>query len=131
MKYNLESADICVMYPDNPYPVCYIEYYTDKNDSFYYCFMPYYDRINQLPLSIFHGIQGIDLTLKKKCYIRKNYVPSFISERAPIPTRTNLSELMNEAGITEYNPIAWLKHTKLHYFGDGYFLRERDENEYF
>ena len=131
MKYNSESADICVMFHGNPYPVCSIEYYTDENGSFYYCFRQYYNRIKQLPHSVFHGIQGIDLTHEKNCYVRKNHVPSFISERAPIPTRTNLSELLNEAGIAEYNPIAWLKKTKLRYFGDEYFLMERDENEYF
>lgn len=128
MKFNLESANICVSYNGAPYPVCYIEYYTDERNSFYYCFKPYYERIKQLPLSVFHGIQGIDLKLRKKCYIRKNIVPSFISERSPIPTRVNLSELMSEAGIEEYNTIAWLKHTHLRYFGDEYFLMRRDKN---
>lgn len=131
MKYNFESADICVMFKGAPYPVCHIEYYTDENDSFYYCFKPYYNRIKKLPFSVFHGIQGINLELGKRCYIRKDFVPSFISERSPIPTRDNLSELMNEAGIEEYNTIAWLKHTHYRYFGDGYFLKEMDENAYF
>ena len=74
---------------------------------------------------MFHGIQGIDLELKKDCYVRKNFVPSFISERSPIPTRMNLPQLMDEAGISEYNTIAWLKNTPLQYFGDKYFLTEK------
>ena len=125
MKYHYECADICVMYNGEPYPVCGIEYYTDENDSFYYCFTPYYDRIKYLPCTVFHGIQGIDLELKKDCYVRKNFVRSFISERSPIPTRMNLPQLMDEAGISEYNTIAWLKNTPLQYFGDKYFLTEK------
>jgi len=131
MRFNVESADICVLFNGEPYPVCGIEYYTDENDLFYYCFTPYYERIKLLPSSVFHGIQGIDLSLEKECYVRKNFVPSFISERSPIPTRTNLADLMNDAGIAEYNTIAWLKHTHLRYFGDEYFLREKNKNEYF
>ena len=125
MKNKKEIADICVIYNGDPYPICGIEYYADEENDFCYVFTPYYDRIAGLPDTIFHGIQGIDLDLGKKYYVRKNFVPSFISERSPRPPRTDLEVLMKRAGIDEYNTLSWLKNTDLQYFGDGYFFMER------
>ena len=68
------------------YVVSEIEYKIWKNEEFEYRFRPNYSVIDLLDTSLFQGIPGIDLDLRKEEYIRKNAVPTFISERAPAST---------------------------------------------
>ena len=126
MKHHIETAVVCVLVNEKNIPVCKVEYYEDEENNFYYVFMPIYQNIDTLPPEKFHGIQGIDLKQRKQSYIRKNYLPTFITERAPIVTRTNLDELCREAGIDCYHPLLWLKHTRMQYFGDDYIFTEGD-----
>lgn len=130
MKINYESAMICAESASGMIPVCRLEYYEDESNNFYYVFTPVYENIDKLSYNEFHGIQGVNLNLRKKEYVRKNYVPTFISERSPIPTRMNLNDLMDEAGIEKYNPVLWLKKTKMKYFGDNYIVCDEVDDEY-
>ena len=104
--------------------ICRLEYYEENETDFFYVFSPYWDVIDRLPPHRFYGIQGIDLSLRKEKYIRKNVVPTFITERAPIKSRENLSSLLQDTGMTQYVPLQWLKLTSLKYFGDPLFVGE-------
>lgn len=122
MKKNKITADICIDINNKTLKICKLEYFEDENNNFFYVFSPNYLAINLLNKRIFCGIQGIDLTLKKKHYVRKNIVPSFISERIPKKSRTNLKELIGNTKIDDYKPLEWLKKTKTRYFGDNLYV---------
>ena len=107
-----------------PVAVCHISYYEDGDGNFFYVFAPQYTVIDQLPPTVFHGIQGLNLNLRKEKYIRKNVLPTFISERAPIRTREDLPSLTAKVGMAEYIPLLWLKQTDMKYFGDTLFVAD-------
>ena len=107
-----------------PAKICRIEYYEDSSQNFFYVFTPDYDVIDRLPPGGFHGIQGLNLRLRKRKYIRKNVLPTFITERAPIHTRENLQCLMAGMNMEKYIPLQWLKQTTSQYFGDEMFVAE-------
>ena len=93
--------------------ICKITYSESSETDFQYIFEPIYKNIDRL--TDFRGIQGIDLSLRKAKYIRKNQMPSFIFERNPLPEKIEcqISKKINGMCLLEY-----LAHLNKHYWGD-------------
>ena len=107
------------------YKIADIIYNEYDNEDFEYIFYPNYSVIDLLDSKYFQGIPGLDLSLRKKEYIRKNVTPVFISERSPSKNREDLQDLLKECNMNYYNRLEWLKRTKTQYFGDRLYVRER------
>ena len=123
MKSILTKGIICVK--DNlniEYRVCVIEYLLNEDETFEYRFYPNYDIIDLLDSSVFQGIPGLNLDIKKEVYIRKNILPVFISERVPSKNREDYYELLEKVDMTYMDPIEYLIKTKDRYSGDCLYL---------
>ena len=108
------------------YKIAKIEYEEWEDGTFNYIFRPFYNVIDMLPDHLFQGIPGLDLSLKKAVYERKNIVPTFISERTPSEHREDLWELMEESGMQTLNRLEWLIKTNKRYSGDRFFVMPFD-----
>lgn len=108
------------------YKIAKIEYREWEDGTFEYNFKPFYNVIDMLPDRLFQGIPGLDLSLKKDVYERKNIVPTFIAERTPSERREDLWALMEESGMQSLNRLEWLIKTDKKYSGDGFFVMPFD-----
>ena len=119
MKEIVTSGTICV---DDAYDFTYylaeIKYTERENESFCYEIIPNYNVMELLTPEYFQGIPGLDLSLRKKSYIRENMVPVFISERTPGENREDLLELLKECDMEYLNRLEWLVRTNTRYSGD-------------
>lgn len=106
------------------YAVSEIEYKIWKDEEFEYRFRPNYSVIDLLDTSLFQGIPGIDLELRKKEYVRKNSTPTFISERAPASNRQELWKLLEDCNMQYLNQLEWLIRTDTKYIGDRLYVRK-------
>lgn len=104
------------------YKIAKIDYEEWEDGSFTYAFKPFYAVIDMLPSRLFQGIPGLDLSLKKPLYERKNIVPTFISERTPSENREDLWTLLDEAGMQSLNRLEWLMRSRKKYSGDRLFV---------
>ena len=130
MKSVITSGLICVKDKLNvEYFLAKIEYQVNEDETFEYRFSPYYNVIELLDSSIFQGIPGLDLDLKKEVYIRKNKTPVFISERAPSENRENLIEMLESVDMDYLNQLEWLIRTNLKYSGDNMYVKRYEDNE--
>ena len=111
------------------YKIAKIEYEEWENGQFVYRFNPFYSVIDMLPSYLFQGIPGLDLSLRRACYERRNTVPVFISERTPGENREDVWQLLEENGMNALNRLEWLIRTNRRYSGDRFFV-ERFEKEY-
>ncbi|MCQ2071224.1 MAG: hypothetical protein MJZ68_08845, partial [archaeon] len=124
-----------IMYRDrlgHCYRICRIDQITFESEEFRYEFRPDYGTIDILPPE-FDGIPGLDLSLRRECYVRENIVPVFIAERVPPRNRENLSEELEEVGLGYYDALEWLIRTDTQYFGDRLYVerfREADDTPY-
>ncbi|WP_026496511.1 recombinase family protein [Butyrivibrio sp. WCD3002] len=128
---SIETTGLIVL-QDNyhiEYKIAKIVYTEYQNGDFQYDFMPYYNVIDLLGADLFQGIPGIDLDKRKKCYTRKNLVPTFISERTPSKNRENLWELLDEVGMDYLNQLEWLIRTDTHYSGDRLYVRRFEASD--
>lgn len=123
----VSNGIICLEDKNIEYYLCKIEYHLNKDDSFKYVFTPNYDVIDLLPLSIFDSIPGLDLSLRKKTYIRENRVPVFISERVPNENRVDYYELLEKRNMEYMDPIVYLIRSKKYYSGDRLYVKEYEE----
>ena len=123
MQEHITEGIICV---DDKYGFTYnisqIKYIEREDETYEFIFIPNYSIISLLKTDIFQGIPGLDLELRKEKYIRKNKMPVFISERAPMKNRENLYELLEECGMDYWNPLEWLIRTDTHYSGDKLYV---------
>ena len=108
------------------YKIAKIEYEEWEDGAFNYIFRPFYNVIDMLPDRLFQGIPGLDLSLKKAVYERKNIIPTFISERTPSEHREDLWALMEESGMQALNRLEWLIKTDKRYSGDRFFVMPFD-----
>ena len=108
------------------YKIAKIEYEEWEDGAFNYIFRPFYNVIDMLPDHLFQGIPGLDLSLKKAVYERKNIIPTFISERTPSEHREDLWALMEESGMQALNRLEWLIKTNKRYSGDRFFVMSFD-----
>lgn len=111
------------------YHVSKIEYIEKEDESYSYLFTPNYSVIDLLPSSIFQGIPGLNLDLRKKEYRRDNMVPTFISERTPGENRVDLWELLEACNMTYLNRLEWLIRTDLRYSGDPLYVKRFEEQD--
>lgn len=110
------------------YKIAKIEYEEWEDGAFNYKFRPFYNVIDMLHDNLFQGIPGLDLSLKKAVYERKNMVPTFISERTPGERREDLRDLMEESGLQALNRLEWLIRTDKRYSGDRFFVQPFRDN---
>lgn len=127
MESKTYEATICLRNQGLVYYLCDISYTVDANDNYDYVFTPNYSVIDLLDSSVFQGIPGLNLDDRKPKYIRKNIIPTFISERVPQKNRVDLYDLLKEAGLDYINPIIYLLNTKNQYFGDNFFLLKKED----
>lgn len=123
------SVDAMICLKDDfgiEYIVSEIEYIVWKNEEFEYKFRPNYSVIELLDASVFQGIPGIDLDLHQEEYVRKNTVPTFISERTPSPNREDLWQLLEDCDMEYLNRLEWLIKTDTKYIGDRLYVRKAD-----
>lgn len=124
---NLHITDALICLKDDfgiEYVVCKIEYKVWESEEFEYRFVPVYPVIDLLDSNIFQGIPGIDLDKRKPEYVRKNIVPTFISERAPSNNREELWKLLEDCNMQYLNQLEWLTKTDTHYVGDRLYVRK-------
>ena len=114
---------------DIEYKISKIEYIEREDESYRYVFTPYYNVIDLLPVSIFQGIPGIDLELRKEQYVRENKIPVFISERAPGKNREDLWELLEQVDMKYLNQLEWLIRTETRYSGDRLYVKSYSEED--
>ena len=100
--------------------ICKITYSDNDVDSYKYVFEPIYETLDQLSKSNFRGIPGIDLSLRKKEYIRRNLQPVFIFERNYIRGKKNFKELQRVGNRTL---IESLKDSDMCYIGDKWNIK--------
>ena len=100
-------------------PICTIKYIEESETDFQYIFEPDYENIDRL--KNFRGIQGLDLSLRKQSYIRKNILPSFLFEHNPLPGKKSfqVSQKINGMCLLEY-----LANCDKQYFGDQLKIRK-------
>lgn len=106
------------------YIICRIEYRIWESGEFEYIFRPDYAVIDLLDTSLFQGIPGIDLDKRKTEYVRKNIIPTFISERAPGSNREELWKLLADCDMEYLNQLEWLSRTNTQYAGDRLYVRK-------
>lgn len=109
------------------YAVCDLSYTLWEDGSFRYVFRPNYSVISLLDSSLFQGIPGLNLDLKKKEYVRENKEPVFISERVPSKRREGYEDYLKALGMPFMDPILYLIKTDEQYFGDPLFVMEKHE----
>ena len=123
MKSFESVATICLKGQNNfIYKICKITYRLFEDESFEYVFEPNYFLIDLLDSKYFQGIPGLNLDLKKQEYIRKNIIPTFISERVPQKNREDFYELLEKLNMKFMDPIEYLIRTDEQYFGDNLFV---------
>lgn len=111
------------------YRICPITYTVWEDDSFEYVFEPNYLVIDLLTTPDFQGIPGLDLSLRKQRYVRRNRVPTFIEERSPAPNREDLWDLLDEHGMDHLNRLEWLIRTRMRYGGDNLYVQRFEEQD--
>lgn len=123
----VKKGIICIEQYGIEFQLCVIEHIIYSEDYFKYVFHPNYSVIELLDSDVFQGIPGLDLDKKKKEYVRKNIIPTFISERVPSANRENLYELLDKVGLTYINPIEYLIRTDDKYSGDDLYVVKYSE----
>lgn len=98
--------------------ICKITYIENDICDFDYIFEPDYKIIDTL--NNFHGIQGINLSLRKKEYIRHNMLPTFIFEHSPLAGKKSFNKAHRIDGLTL---LEYLSKSPLQYFGDNLSIR--------
>lgn len=111
------------------YKIARIDFTEWEDGHFKYSFHPYYTVIDMLPSSLFQGLPGLDLSLRRACYERENIVPVFISERSPSENREELWQLLEKSGLNALNRLEWLIRTNTRYSGDNFFVKSLDDAE--
>lgn len=103
--------------------ICKITYKELNAQSFEFIYEPDYTAISSL--KDFRGIQGINLGLKLEKYVRKNMMPSFIYEHAPIGGVEFRSNLHMAKRIDGLDVITYLCKTRFQYFGDSLHIESK------
>lgn len=128
MEKVTKTGMICQKVDNIEFRLCKIEHTIYQNEEFQYVFTPNYAVIDLLTNKHFQGIPGLNLDLRKKEYVRKNKLPTFISERVPSKNREDLYDLLENVGLDYIDPLEYLFRTKLQYFGDTFYVIPFEEN---
>lgn len=117
----LTEGEIVLCYRKNIlFKVAKITYEKFEDEEYQYSFSPYYDVIDALPSSIFQGIPGLNLDLRKQTYWRVNMTPVYVTERSPSANREGLAKLLKIAGMNYLNRLEWMTKTSFTYMGDSF-----------
>lgn len=117
----LTEGEIVLCYRNNIlFKVAKVTYEKFDDEQFQYSFTPYYDVIDALPVSIFQGIPGLNLGLRKQTYWRVNMTPVYVTERSPSANREGLDKLLKIAGMNYLNRLEWMTKTSFTYMGDSF-----------
>jgi hypothetical protein len=99
-----------------------------EDESFQYCFEPYYDVLDAFPSL---EIPGIDLSLREPFYYRSNMTPVFILERSVPKNRIGLKEELKTMKLDFFQPFLMVLDSPRVYGGDrlslkgeGFFQKE-------
>lgn len=111
------------------YHVSKLTYTIFENEEYEYQFIPNYAVIDLLDTSLYMGIPGLNMDLRKEVYTRKNMEPTFITERTPSKNREDLWELLDSVGMTYLNRLEWLIRTNLTYSGDRFYVIRDDGDD--
>ena len=111
------------------YRICRLDYEEWGDGSFEYRFSPDYHILDMLPMDTVGGIPGLDLSLRRDVYVRRNMEPVFMTERSPSRNRVDVRELMEEVGLDHYDRLEWLIRTDTTYAGDRLHVVRYDEPE--
>lgn len=112
------------------YRIARIAYLEREDESYVYRFQPDYSVIDLLPPPLFQGIPGLDLSKRKREYVRENMTPVFIGERTPGEDREDLWSLLESHGMTYLNRLEWLIRTETRYGGDRLFVDRYDPDDW-
>ena len=105
------------------------ERYDDQN--FQYVVTPYWEQIDRLPIQIFSGIPGYDMSIRRDNYYRVNITPNFIQMRTPSESREDLWELLEEVGLDYYDRFEWLLRSAKRCGDDNLIVvRKREKREF-
>ena len=77
----------CICYDGSRIPICTLIRELFWNEEFQYRFLPYWDVIDKVEnenLAYNTNINGLDMELRKKEYVRVNITPQFILSRSSI-----------------------------------------------
>lgn len=99
-------------------PICKLTYIEYSEIDFKYVFEPIYSNLDKL--DNFRGIQGIDLSLRKTMYIRKNQMPNFIFEHNILSGKKNFYVSKHIDGMCL---LEFLANSNNQYFGDKMYIR--------
>lgn len=111
------------------YKISKISYTEREDESFCYVFQPYYEVTDMLGPELFQGIPGLRLESHREEYVRENIIPTFISERSPGKNRENLTEMLEQVGMTYLNQLEWLIRTDTQYTGDRMYVKRYSEDD--
>jgi hypothetical protein len=100
------------------YRICRLDYEEWDDGTFEYRFVPDYHVLDMIPDNEYGGIPGLDLSLRRETYVRKNIEPTFMTERSPSRNRLDVNELMADVGLDRYDRLEWLIRTDTRYNGD-------------
>ncbi len=128
MEKHITKGIICLEQDGIEYEISKIEYYYYDDNNEKYVFTPYWEVIDLLPSSVFQGIPGLEMSLRKKQYER-NIVPVFISERTPSENRVDLWDMLKACNMTYLNRLEWLIRTDTRYFGDNLYVNRYEEKK--
>ena len=130
MKEYISKGIICIKDKFNLiYHLCVITYKLYEDESFEYVFEPNYNVVDLLPTNFFDTLPGLDFSLRKKEYIRKNMVPTFVSERVIPESREDYYDLLKERDMEYMEPIIYMIRSKKQYSGDKLFVVEYEEKQ--
>lgn len=131
MRENLTQGVICLK--DDMgfvYRIARISYLEREDETFTYRFRPDYSVMDLLAPPVFQGIPGLDLSQRKREYVRNNLTPVFISERSPGEGREDLWSLLESHGMTYLNRLEWLIRTETRYGGDRMYVERYDPDDW-
>ena len=129
MRKSTTRGVICLDGPENVvYRLCGIAYTVWEDESFEYRFRPDYRVIDLVGPPEFQGIPGVDLSLRREEYVRRNRVPVFVSERTPAANREDLWKHLDDVGLDHLNQLEWLIRTETRYVGDALYVARYDED---
>ena len=124
MRESVTAAQLCLDGRGGlTYVVALVRYIVRDDETFRYELEPNYEVIDLLGPADFQGIPGFDLSTRKACYERDNRTPTLIADRAPMATREDLWSLLDECGMTYWDPLEWLVRSPRRYIGDKLYFR--------
>lgn len=104
------------------YEVCRISQLTRADGTIDYTFLPNYAICDLLDSTVFPGITGLNLDLRRPRFMRVRTIPEFIEERTPSPSDEYLQQSLAAADLDMLDRLEWLIRTGYRFPTDGLFV---------